>query len=130
MAPIPPQNFWTISHGLASLSPVFLGLNALLRPNSFYGLLQVQRPKEPETQKLVHAQILMYGARDLAVGLACLASWYSGNQQTMGLVLLGALPMAIIDGYAVQMAAGKGGWMHWSFIPVLGGIGLGCLGWI
>ena len=130
MPQIPPQNYWTISHGVFSLMPALLGINAILRPNSFYGMLKVAPPKDPAARKLADAQILMYGARDLTVGLACLAAWHSGNQQTMGLVLLATLPMAIIDAFAVGRLVGEGEWIHWATVPVLVGIGAGCLGWI
>lgn len=49
------------------------GINTLLRPESALAMLQFPVPSDLEAQKLTRSFIYLYGARDLALGLAMLS---------------------------------------------------------
>ena len=121
-----------LTHGalVMGLVPCANGINALLRPESALAMLQFPAPSGLEAQKLAHSLILIFGARDLALGLAMLGVWYTGHREALGWVVLSVLPIVIADGLASRYQIGRGEWNHWAFAPVVLGLGAGLLGWI
>ena len=91
-------------------------------------MLQFPTPSDLEAQKLTHSLIYIYGARDLALGLAMLGVWYTGHRKALGWVVLAVLPVVIVDGFASRHQTGGGEWNHWAFAPVGLGLGVGLLG--
>ena len=85
---------------------------------------------KPTDQNLGVALIRGFGARDLAMGVPMLATWYCGDYRALGWMTLVGTVVASADGYASKKATGGGEWMHWPFAPVLLSVGLGLLGWV
>jgi len=73
--------------------------------------------------------MIVYGARDIFMGLALYAAAYTGNRKTLGWITLAGSAVAFVDG-VVCWQAGKGEWNHWGYAPMLtvvGGLLLGAL---
>ena len=63
------------------------------------------------------------------MGLMTSIAWYNGDRKMMGYALLAAGTVAGVDGLISLRQCGGGQWKHWSFLPVLGGLGVGLLAW-
>ena len=109
--------------GLAGLVPSFLGINAILRPSSGLRVLDFTAPKDPESQRLVDNLMLMYGARDLAVGLPVLLAWYFDRRAELGWLMFANAVIPCVDAWAAKRQNGRGEWVHLPFAVV--GLGLG-----
>jgi len=107
---------------LAGLVPTVLGINAIFRPRSALRVIDFPVPKDAESQKLVDNLMLMYGARDLAVGLPILLAWYFDRRALGWLMIVNAI-IPCVDAWAARRQAGKGEWMHLPFVAL--GVGLG-----
>ena len=108
--------------GFAGLVPTALGINAILRPRSALRVIDFPPPKDAESQKLVDNLMLMYGARDIAVGLPVLLAWYFDSRALGWLMLVNAV-IPCVDAWAARRQTGKGEWMHLPFAAL--GVGLG-----
>ncbi|KAK3363980.1 hypothetical protein B0T25DRAFT_513840 [Lasiosphaeria hispida] len=97
---------WSVAYILVSFASTLMSLNVLLRPQSFYGLMPVAPPKDRQAQQLLRAQFLMFAAREITVGSICFGLWYLGDRRAMGWAMISCLPMAVLDGYALQKYAG------------------------
>lgn len=111
------------------LVPIALGINAILRPRSALGLLEFPTPKEPESQKTVDNLMRIYGGRDVAIGVPMLLSWYFGDREVLGWLLITGALTASVDAWATRLQNGKGEWNHLPFAVVGVGLGGGILGW-
>lgn len=74
--------------------------------------------------------MIVYGARDISIGLAVFAASYFGNRKTVGAVVLAACAAAWVDGAVVKTYVGAGEWDHWgyaSLFTLVGGVMVGML---
>jgi hypothetical protein len=110
--------------GLAGLVPCALGINAILRPRSGLRVLDFTAPKDLESQKLVDNLMLMYGARDLAVGLPVLLAWYF-DRRALGWLMFANAVIPFVDAWAAKRQNGRGEWVHLPFAAL--GLGLGAV---
>jgi len=108
--------------GVAGLVPCALGINAMLRPRSGLQILDFPPPKDKDSQRLVDNLMLMYGARDLAVGVPVLLAWYLDRRALGWLMFVNAI-IPCVDAWAAKRQNGKGVWMHLPFAAL--GVGLG-----
>lgn len=82
--------------------------------------------------ELIDALMVVYGARDVFMGLAIYAAAAfggSGGRKGLGWVLLAAGGVAGVDGWVVRgWEAGRGAaggeWNHWGYAPFVGGLGM------
>jgi hypothetical protein len=68
--------------------------------------------------------MVIYGVRDIFMGLVIYSAAYFGDRKTLGCILIAGSGVAFVDG-AVCRAQGKGEWNHWSYAPILTAVG-GC----
>ncbi|KAL9108110.1 MAG: hypothetical protein Q9227_007085 [Pyrenula ochraceoflavens] len=127
---------------IASLfGTIFLGfgVNAMLRPRSGLSFFPFSYPLDPTSHHLIDALMIVYGARDIFMGIAINVAAYlarggegAGKARTvLGWVLVAGSAVAGVDGAVVKAYAGDGQWNHWGYAPVLtvtGGLLLGVLG--
>ena len=114
--------------GLLALFPVLLGLNGMLRPRSAFALFQFQLPVTEEGKQLVDSLIVLYGVRDVFMGLAILFAVCFGTRSTAGYLFLLSVVVAIVDGIVSRSQIGSGEWNHWAFAPIPALLGLAFCG--
>jgi hypothetical protein len=71
--------------------------------------------------------LVVYGIRDIFMGLAIYATTYFRNRTALGWILLSASAVAFGDGVVCRMYSGTGEWGHWGYAPAVLGVGLGLL---
>lgn len=116
---------------LFGLVPTFIGVATILYPR--FGLLHVfeaKLPAAPQDQKLVDGLMRLFGARDMYLGLTTITAWYMGQRAVMGYLLFLGCGVVTVDGIVQKQQTGNGEWKHWSFVPVMAGLGAGLVGWL
>lgn len=109
---------------------VGFGINAILRPGNALEFFEFEAPASASDKKLVDNLMVIYGVRDIFMGVAIYVAAYFGERKTLGWILIAGSGVAFADG-AVCWAQGKGEWNHWSYAPMLTAVGsmlLGVLG--
>lgn len=106
---------------------VGFGINAIMRPENALEFFEFKAPASASDKKLVDNLMVVYGARDIFMGLAIYSAAYFGDRKTLGWILVAGSAVAFVDG-AVCRAEGKGEWNHWSYAPILTAVGSVLLG--
>lgn len=109
---------------------IFLGfgINAMLRPANALEFFEFEAPASAADKKLVDSLMVIYGARDLFMGLAIHAAAYFGDRRALGWIVVAASGVAFVDGAVCRMNVSKGEWNHWGYAPVLTVVGSMLLG--
>ena len=107
------------------------GLTYILSPRTGYTLFGfVSTPSSAHDWAVMQRIMVLYGAKDVFMGAAILASTWCGTRRSAGLVLVAAAACAGVDGWVVRSEAGTGEWNHWGYgsvvvtFGVLGSLGL------
>ena len=116
--------------GGMSVIPFTIGTIAVFRPRSAVQLvLETAYPKEPASQKLLDNVTLLFGSREMFMGIASAAAWYYEHRPILGWLMLGGIWVTLLDGVSSRRQIGRGEWRNWSFSVILLGLGGGLLGW-
>lgn len=108
-------------------SLVFFGFGAtyMLSPRTGYELYGFSAsPSSTADWAIMERVMILYGAKDLFMGVAIFASTWFGSRRSAALVLLAASACAGVDGYVVKGEAGTGEWNHWGYGSMIGVVGL------
>ena len=114
----------------AAIGTIFLGfgLNAILRPAHALTFFEfARRPVSAADQQLVDSLMIIYGARDIFMGLAINAAAFFGSRKTLGAIVLASSAVALVDGAVCKMN-GDGEWAHWGYAPMVAIVGALLLG--
>jgi hypothetical protein len=113
------------------LSPTFFGttfvaggFNCIFLPENALSFFELNAAAPISDQ----AMMLIYGARDIFIGLAAYSSAYFGDRKSLGCITIAASAVAFADGLACRIYIGKGEWNHWSYMPLVTGVGAMLLG--
>lgn len=98
---------------------VGFGINAILQPQHALTFFELKPPSLPADRQLVDALMVIYGARDLFMGLAIYATVYYGTRKALGSILVAASGVAFVDGAVCWAHVGNGHWNHWGYAPVI-----------
>ena len=115
-------------------STIFLGFGAthVLYPRTGYSLYGFSTaPSSAADWAVMERVLILYGAKDIFVAVAILASTWWGTRKSAGMVLMAAGACAGLDGWVVGREAGTGEWNHWGYGGVMAGLGsvmMGVLG--
>ncbi|KAF2640688.1 hypothetical protein P280DRAFT_507320 [Massarina eburnea CBS 473.64] len=74
--------------------------------------------------ELIDALMVLYGVKDLFMGVSVWAATWSGNRKVAGINVLALGLGALVDGFVVKGVAGTGEWNHWGYGSVAVGAGL------
>lgn len=118
---------WNTGAALATLFIGF-GVNAMLRPRAGLEIFEFEYPKSPKDQKLIDGLMLIYGVRDIFMGVTTLAAWYYGAKEVFAYSLIAGSVVALVDGVANKAVLGYGQGKHWGYAPVLTIVGAILLG--
>jgi hypothetical protein len=103
--------------------PLGFGVNALIRPE--HAITFFNNSSYPTiNRELVAALLMIYGIRDIFMGIAIYATAYYGSRRALGWIMLAGAACAGVDGLASQVHLGGGAWDHWGYAPVLAVLGL------
>ncbi|RPD65655.1 hypothetical protein L226DRAFT_530808 [Lentinus tigrinus ALCF2SS1-7] len=104
------------------------GINAILRPAHALTFFEFARPPTSAVDRqLVDSLMIIYGVRDIFMGLAMYAAAYFGNRKALGAIVLAASAVAFVDGAVCKMN-GEGEWSHWGYAPMVAVTGALLLG--
>lgn len=143
------------------------GINAILNPLSALSFFELAPPPSSSSSyydytaatttssspspdnitTLIDSLMIVYGARDIFMGLAiyaaaaaaasasavasavapAAAASFRGNK-ALGWILIAGSGVAFVDGGVCKWVVGKGEWNHWGYAPVLTAVGLALLG--
>ncbi|KAI9925769.1 hypothetical protein ASPWEDRAFT_52659 [Aspergillus wentii DTO 134E9] len=105
---------------------IAFGINAILRPSSALSFFEFDYPTTLAEKTLIDNMLIIYGARDVLMGLAAyITAYYDGR--ALGWTLLAISGVAYVDGF-VCWRNGGGEWNHWGYAPVVSVAGVGLLG--
>lgn len=117
--------------GLASIfGTIFIagGFNAIFRPTNALELFELNAAAAVSDQSLIDSMMLIYGVRDIFMGLAMYSAAYFGNHKSLGWIVIAGAGVAFVDGLACWLYVGKGQWNHWGYTPMVGVVGIMLLG--
>jgi hypothetical protein len=106
---------------------VGFGVNAILRPDNALTFFEWEAPTAASDKNLVDNLMVIYGVRDIFMGLAMYSAAYFGNRKALGWILIAGSGVAFADG-VVCWNQGKGEWNHWGYAPMLTVVGSLLLG--
>ena len=106
---------------------VGFGVNAILRPDNALTFFEWEAPTTASDKSLVDNLMIIYGVRDIFMGLAMYATTHFGNRKALGWILIAGSGVAFADG-VVCWNQGKGEWNHWGYAPMLTVVGSLLLG--
>ncbi|KAI0711133.1 hypothetical protein C8T65DRAFT_647604 [Cerioporus squamosus] len=107
---------------------VAFGVNAIVRPAHALTFFEFARPPvSAADRQLVDSLMIIYGARDIFMGLAMYAAAFFGNRRALGAIVLAASAVAFVDGAVCKMN-GEGEWSHWGYAPMVAVVGALLLG--
>ncbi|PNS20439.1 hypothetical protein CAC42_5889 [Sphaceloma murrayae] len=112
-----------IANILGTLTTGF-GINAILRPDHALTFFEMAAPTGAADRKLVDSLMIVYGIRDVFMGLAIYATAFYGARKPLAWCLMGLSGVAFTDGLVCYMN-GKGEWNHWGYTPL--GVVVGAL---
>ncbi|KAL8830098.1 MAG: hypothetical protein Q9191_001622 [Dirinaria sp. TL-2023a] len=100
---------------------IFLGfgINAIIRPRNALEIFEFEPPASAADRDLVDSLIVIYGARDIFMGVAMYAAAYFGTRKTLGWILIAGSGVAFVDGAICRNLIGRGEWNHWGYAPAL-----------
>jgi hypothetical protein len=132
MAPSSLSKSLSLRIAANAIATIFVGfgINAILRPREALEFFEFEMPASAPDKKVVDGLMIIYGARDIFMGLAMYLAAYFGDRKSLGWILIAGSGVAFVDGAVCRAQAGKGEWNHWGYAPVLtmvGGLLLGVL---
>ncbi|KAF8957604.1 hypothetical protein BDZ97DRAFT_1597410, partial [Flammula alnicola] len=107
---------------------VGFGINAILWPRHALKFFEFEAPASASDKKLIDGLMVIYGARDIFMGLAIYSTTYFGDRKSLGWILIAGSGVAFVDGAVCRAQVGKGEWNHWSYAPILTAVGSVLLG--
>jgi hypothetical protein len=113
----------------SAFATIFLGfgINAMLRPD--HGLTFFEFEPPTTDKQLVKDLMVVYGARDIFMGLAIYSAAYFANSKALGWIMVAGSAVAFVDGAVVYSSpVGQGAMNHWGYAPILGLVGVLSLG--
>jgi hypothetical protein len=102
---------------------VGFGINAILRPENALEFFEFQELASTADKKLLDGLMIVYGVRDIFMGLAIYSTAYFGNRKALGWILIAGSGVAFVDGLVCKTQVGKGEWNHWGYAPMLTAVG-------
>lgn len=105
------------------------GSIAIFKPSMSLEFFGFQYPaKSDSSRTIIDALMLIYGIRDIYMGVAMLAAAYYKHSKMIGLLTLLNGAIAGIDGVICFNLAGAGHWNHWNLLPLVFGVAACFLG--
>jgi hypothetical protein len=104
------------------------GINGIFRPRSAFEVFEFNLPASPADQSVIDSLMIIYGARDVFMGIAIYSANYFGSRKSLGCLLITGSAVAFVDGAVCRAQVGKGEWNHWGYAPAMTAVGAMLLG--
>lgn len=104
------------------------GINGILRPRRAFEVFEFDLPASQADQNVIDSLMIIYGARDVFMGLAIYSANYFGGRKSLGCLLIAGSAVAFVDGAVCKSQVGKGEWNHWGYAPAMTAVGAMFLG--
>lgn len=114
-----------IASVFATISVGF-GINAILRPDNALEFFEFTALASTADRKLIDGLMIVYGARDIFMGVATYSSAYYGDRKSLGWILIATSAVAFVDGAVCRSKVGTGEWNHWGYAPIIATLGVSC----
>lgn len=109
---------------LSSLIFLAFGATYMTAPRVGFSLFGFSTtPTTPADWATMERVMILYGAKDIFVGVAIAATTWFGTRKSAGMVLVAAAFCAGVDGWVVKGEAGRGAWNHWGYGGVMAVLG-------
>ncbi|KAF9894798.1 hypothetical protein FE257_004419 [Aspergillus nanangensis] len=105
-----------------AMMPIGFGINAFVRPDHALSFFEFDYPTTAPEKQLLDAMMMVYGARDVFMGLVLAASAQFGTRKSTGWTLIFTGAVAGVDGLVCRFYS-TGEWTHWGYAPVLAVLG-------
>jgi hypothetical protein len=122
MAPLSQSTALFIATNVFGIIFIGFGINAILRPIEALTFFEFDVPTLPAERKVVESLSIVYGVRDIFMGVAINIVACYGQRKAAGWILIAASAVAFADGVVCWMH-GKGEWNHWGYAPMLTMVG-------
>ncbi|GAA6007738.1 hypothetical protein JCM10207_004857 [Rhodosporidiobolus poonsookiae] len=122
-----PRSLLVNIAGLSGLIPIFFGVNCFFRPAHALSFFALPYPTSAADRTVVDALIVIYGARDIFMGLALFAAAAYNARKPLGWITVAVAAVAGVDGYACVLAKTGEQMAHWGYAPLLAVLGLALL---
>lgn len=93
--------------------PIAFGINCIVNKEAALAFFELDYPVLPDQRHVVDVLMVVYGYRDIFMGLAILAPAYFGNRRALGWIMLSVSSVAFVDGWVCYSMVGKGAMNHW-----------------
>ena len=108
---------------------LFFGGRGLFRLNAHLRALNFPALTKPTANRLNQALVRIWGIRNSSAGILLGFVWNQGDERLMAKALGAIALLPITDGFVSQSLIGAGMLKHWVFLPILGILSAGLLGW-
>ena len=125
--------------GALFFATIFIGFGFLgfINPSKALSFFELPYPHakkaSADARKTIDVMFVVYGVRDIFMGVAIYAAALCGTRQALGWIVVAAGCVAVTDGAACKFMVGKGEMNHWGYAPVmivLGAAMLGAFDWV
>nr|ODN85429.1 hypothetical protein L203_05045 [Cryptococcus depauperatus CBS 7841] len=129
MSAAPLSQSTTLRLAGTAFGTIFIGfgINAILRPENALSFFELDYPTTRTEKSIIDSLMIVYGARDVFMGLTLYITAAYNNSRSLGWTLLAASGVAYVDGM-VCWANGHGEWNHWGYAPMITVVGALLLG--
>jgi hypothetical protein len=102
------------------------GVNCILRPTHALSLYEFVIPEDTAAfvNDIIYSLMVIYGVRDIFMGVAIYAAVYFRDRKTLGWILIAGSAVAFVDGAVCFWGpVGTGEWGHWGYAPAVAVVG-------
>lgn len=114
------------ANGVLSLG---IGFMALADPLVFLKAFDLE-VKTPEARKVAKDLLIVFAARDIALGFGITSAAYYGHRKIMGWSMVGVSAIALLDGLVSRGNVKGGERKHWFFIVTSLGLAAASFGYV
>lgn len=104
--------------------PIGFGINCIVNPQSALSFFELPYPTIQDQRSLIDALMVVYGVRDIFMGVAVWIAAAVGSTATMGWLTVAIAAVAGADGWVCKYMVGQGEMNHWGYAPMVGLAGL------
>jgi len=101
---ISQSSFLRIAASAIATIFVGFGVNAILRPDNALAFFEWEAPTAASDKNLVDNLMVVYGVRDIFMGLAMYSTAYFGNRKALGWILIAGSGVAFADGAVARIS--------------------------